>query len=598
MPLQSGLSMGAFVFIWIAVLFLGCECRPDGAPLSACSSLTPKHSGIAPQQSVAPYSVSVSKHGNKVRVKLFSSVGEEFEGFVLQARYSRDRSKLVEGHFTTKDGETKTINCFNGKQNTLTMVNPTRKREVVTDWTPNTSLDEDVIFRATFAKTFALFWTGIDSSPVRIQSDGPSHSPSRPTERKQAYSSDKIYVDCSISKGCFGIPGGCINRQDCEVLLSYAKTSDGIEFKMHGTLDQNTYMAMGLSTDQLMGEDLVTECVRRESNIIARRSWNVGGQKSNVLLNELPDGAYESEYFNDMSTCSFTMNFITDSNGRTFNLVNNTYYTLLAKGPMRNERLSYHTLRASTQDPVNFNAFEVSEGEGVTDSVKIHGTFMVTAWVGLVSIGILLARHFKPSWENRTLCGVKIWFALHRGLMLVALTFVVIAFIVIFVHKNGWNYETDNPHAVLGCIATVLGLLQPIMALFRPGPDHPKRPIFNWLHLTVGNVAQLLAVVAIFYAKKLETSGLGDYFYAVMAVFVIVYLLFHLFFQVHTWTSERKKNNEVKMLDLASRGGNIAQPGVPEKNHVNQAVRQIFLGIYVIFVVAILIALYAMIGAA
>ncbi|CAL1277355.1 unnamed protein product [Larinioides sclopetarius] len=595
--------MGVSAFFWIAALFpLVCEGTPNGAPTSACSSLTPRHSGIAPKLTAAPFTVSVTKRGNTVRVRLFSSVGEEFEGFVLQARYNTDRSRIVDGHFTTKDGVTKTIDCSNGRQNTLTFVNPTRKREVVTDWTANTALDEDIIFRATVAKTFSEFWSEIDSSPVRIQNDGPYGSPSEPFysdgNSLRADPVSKMYGGCSISKGCFGIPSGCISKEDCEVMVSYAKSKDGIFFQMHGILEDNNYIAMGISGDNKMGDDSVTECIRRQSRIIAHRSYNVGSQKSNNFLHELENGAYESEFVNGMGTCSFTLSYITETNGRTFNLANETYYILLAKGPMRNEKLSYHSSRESTQQPVNFNAFEVSEGEGVTDSIKIHGTFMVTAWVGFISLSILFARHFKASWENRTLCGVKIWFAMHRLLMLIALAFVAVAFIVIFVHKDGWNYETDNPHAILGCAATILGFLQPIMALFRPGPDHPKRPIFNWLHFTVGNGAQLIAVIAIFYAKKLETSGLEDNFYAVMAVFVIVYLLFHLFFQMHTWTSERKKNNEVKMLDLASRGGNTAQNGIPEKSLVNQALRQIFLGIYTIFVATILIALYALIGAA
>lgn len=36
---------------------------------------------------------------------------------------------------------------------------------------------------------------------------------------------------------------------------------------------------------------------------------------------------------------------------------------------------------------------------------------MVTAWVGFVSLGILLARHFKGTWQDSTLGGVKVWFA-------------------------------------------------------------------------------------------------------------------------------------------------------------------------------------------
>ncbi|GFR30036.1 putative ferric-chelate reductase 1 homolog [Trichonephila clavata] len=223
---------------------------------------------------------------------------------------------------------------------------------------------------------------------------------------------------------------------------------------------------------------------------------------------------------------------------------------------------------------------------------------MLTGWIGFVTLGLIFARHFKSSWDGKTLCGVKIWFAIHRSFMLTALVFIVIAFIVIFVHKNGWNSQTSNPHAVLGCIATALGLIQPIMALFRPAADHPKRYYFNWIHFLVGNAAHLIAIITIFFAVSLASSGLNKDFYWFMAIFVIVYLLFHLFFQVHSWSAERKKNNEVKMLDLAGRGGNATQNGAPEKILVNEALRVIFLGIFAIFLAVILITMYALIGVA
>lgn len=52
---------------------------------------------------------------------------------------------------------------------TQTGANP--KKEVITEWTPRGSLNEDVVFRATVAKTFAIFWTEIDSKPVRMRND-------------------------------------------------------------------------------------------------------------------------------------------------------------------------------------------------------------------------------------------------------------------------------------------------------------------------------------------------------------------------------------------------------------------------------------------
>lgn len=46
------------------------------------------------------------------------------------------------------------------------------KKEVVTEWTPRGNLNDDVVFRATVARTFAVFWSEVDSQPVRMRGDG------------------------------------------------------------------------------------------------------------------------------------------------------------------------------------------------------------------------------------------------------------------------------------------------------------------------------------------------------------------------------------------------------------------------------------------
>lgn len=68
----------------------------------------------------------------------------------------------------------------------------------------------------------------------------------------------------------------------------------------------------------------------------------------------------------------------------------------------------------------------------------------------------------------------------------------IAAFVLIFIEIGGWSAE-QNPHAILGTITTIICFLQPIGALFRPGPTSSKRPIFNWLHWLGGNVAHICA---------------------------------------------------------------------------------------------------------
>jgi hypothetical protein len=43
--------------------------------------------------------------------------------------------------------------------------------------------------------------------------------------------------------------------------------------------------------------------------------------------------------------------------------------------------------------------------------LRLHGAFMIGAWIGAAGIGILLARYFKQTWIGSQLCGKDQWFA-------------------------------------------------------------------------------------------------------------------------------------------------------------------------------------------
>lgn len=43
--------------------------------------------------------------------------------------------------------------------------------------------------------------------------------------------------------------------------------------------------------------------------------------------------------------------------------------------------------------------------------LKLHGSFMLLAWLGTASLGILLARYFRQTWVGKQLGGKDIWFA-------------------------------------------------------------------------------------------------------------------------------------------------------------------------------------------
>lgn len=43
--------------------------------------------------------------------------------------------------------------------------------------------------------------------------------------------------------------------------------------------------------------------------------------------------------------------------------------------------------------------------------LRLHGAFMLSAWIGVASVGIVLARYYRQTWVNGSACGKDIWFA-------------------------------------------------------------------------------------------------------------------------------------------------------------------------------------------
>lgn len=81
-------------------------------------------------------------------------------------------------------------------------------------------------------------------------------------------------------------------------------------------------------------------------------------------------------------------------------------------------------------------------------------------------------------------------------MMMFTWSLTLTAFIMIFIDVDGWSSE-EMPHAVLGTITTLICVLHPILASFRPAIDSPKRKYFNMGHAFGGGVAQILSCKSI-----------------------------------------------------------------------------------------------------
>lgn len=60
---------------------------PQGAPSTACQSLTPFHGGgISPQSGISPYIIVPRRQNGVVLVSIESTLGVRFQGIILQGR--------------------------------------------------------------------------------------------------------------------------------------------------------------------------------------------------------------------------------------------------------------------------------------------------------------------------------------------------------------------------------------------------------------------------------------------------------------------------------------------------------------------------------
>lgn len=538
--------------VYIFLLSYEVDAYKTGAPEYVCNSMMPNHKAD-PQQITVPYKLTVKPQNGKFEVSIQTTKsGDYFRGFFIQAREESDRNAFVKGEFSLTEN-TKLVACDNSEKSAITHNDNNDKTEVTTTWTPPYGFEGNIVFRATIVRTGQVFWTEVDSGSFHVsQNENFSVSTKKPSNDDDLMSS--MYEKCGVERGCFGLNENCIQSKNCIVLLSYFYdiNKNLVEFEIMRKIDSNFegWIAAGISEDNLMGSDSVGDCIIFDGKPSFHYSWNEG--RENKIMNEISEIKGLSAKAEDgILNCRWTRDIEILENGMTFNLLNNEYYILLAKGPMKTAtEKKYHDYRLRSETAVNLTSIGIIDSGSPSSLIKAHGSLMVISWVGLVSIGILLARHYKDAWGEKTLCNVKIWFAFHRAFMLTSVLMIISAFIIIFVHVGAWS-SSAKLHAILGCISTGFAILQPIGAFFRPGPTDSKRPIFNWSHWLGGNIGYILAIITIFLSSTLSAASLPKAFFWVFAIFVIYHTLFQILMQIYIWQLEKRKKNEINMVELS-----------------------------------------------
>ncbi|KAH8285537.1 hypothetical protein KR054_010636 [Drosophila jambulina] len=608
---------------------------PQGAPETVCDTMLPFHSGgsVLPQSSVSPFSVETSAttvgQGQTLRVDLTGvPAGLSFGGYMIQARNRNPPYQIVGQFGAARDGTIKLMNCENSVNNSATHSNAGAKQQVLLEWQSPVDFLGQVIFNATIAQSYNEFWVGVPSQPVQIvrrdlsaaplptqsppASAGTTRAPYVPPSyvapnNVAAAASDPIYNGCGQSKNCFGFPDGCVSSKTCTSIAVVTVRGDIYEFEIQSGRGTNAaYVAVGLSEDAKMGEDLTTECVPENGRVNLYSSYtsatpyaamrSVVGQNSARLLDaSLVDGVIY---------CRVQRDAVTTVQGKTFDLRNGKYHLLVASGSsLKENSVGYHDIGRLPSG----NAINLAEVQDLSGSskllVQLHGAFMIAAWIGTTSLGIIFARYFKQTWVGSQSCGKDQWFAWHRLLMVTTWSLTIAAYVLIWVELKRAVWHA---HSIIGLITVILCFLQPIGALFRPGPNDKNRPYFNWGHWLGGNLAHILGIVTIFFSVKLPKAELPEWMDWILVSFVVVHVLVHLIFsiglcmnhwQVGGMASERhlsQRANNFQMGDLSHHHQHAMRNGMSMERKMDApyaGMRKGLLGVYAVVLVLFVVVL-------
>uniref|UniRef100_A0A8C2K5Z9 Wu:fj05g07 n=1 Tax=Cyprinus carpio TaxID=7962 RepID=A0A8C2K5Z9_CYPCA len=479
------------MFLFVLLCCVGVvHCYGNGLVSSVCGTMTPKHGSNSAQTSAAPFTVTADKttfkEGDQITVLLKSQSGDQFEGFMLQARQVGSTTSI--GTFSVMESNTQLLSCDAAASRAVSHTSDSKKSSVQAKWTAPTSGPlGDIEFRATFVKSAATFWVGVKSSTVAYTG---TSAPAAETVQSNP--------DCGKTKVCFSQPSNCDPTANTGCYFMAVQTSSNqseMRIEMFGQADG--YVAIGFSDDQEMGNDDIYICGKDSSgNLEVQHAISTGKTAPTILsLGNVTDIKTTLMNGNTIN-CSFTSRNVISTRSRATST--SEYYLMIAAGPSNGQgNIQIHTnkyvssTKANLQDPSQV----VTSAEEFPAIVKAHGCLMLISWMTTGSIGMLIARYLKGVAKDHGCCGKDFWFMAHVSLMALSVTATAIAFILVFSYAQDWS---GGAHPVLGCLVMILSLIQPIVAAFRCEPNDERRFVFNWAHSFIALAIKGLAVAAIF----------------------------------------------------------------------------------------------------
>ncbi|XP_067434329.1 putative ferric-chelate reductase 1 isoform X2 [Thunnus thynnus] len=478
----------------------------NGKVSVACGDMVPQH-GHDPSPDPPPYSITVDKSsfspGDHITVSLqvASSNHTFFRGFLMEARDAGKPHSPAVGSFILTDlHESQLLRCGHTQGSGVSHRRSSRKTQVQAVWESPKSPPQRVQFLVTVVHEYKVYWVKIAGPVVSLRGATAVPTTAVPAETTSpaALSTPFSSEGCGHTKSCLRDPMGCDPESDPHCFfLSFTTDEEerSVMFELSGPAEG--YVSFALSLDKWMGNDDVYLCVKDGSRVTISAAY-VSGRTQPELTTEDALWGRAWRLADGVIQCCFHRNILLPQLENRFNL-NQSYFLFLAHGRSHQGFIHRHDRQPliSTNQKVISGPAEDLGGSHSPLLIKLHGVFMLTARMWMVSTAVFIARHYKHLWPEKTLLGHRLWFQLHRTMMVLAVVLTFVAITLAFIYRRGWS-KLAGSHPYIGCTVMALSVLQPIMAMLRPAPESPRRIIFSWLHFGAGTVTQTLAALCVF----------------------------------------------------------------------------------------------------
>ena len=587
----------------LATLFVVVDGYSGGADPGACDSMTPGH-GSPSQGAPSPYTITPSTTtltaGGTITVTLTGS--SDFKGFLIQAREPGTTNYYGSWLNLPSTAQKK---CTNDRA--VTHTSDSTKSSIALEWQAPSSLGAvtEIEFVATVVQSFQTYWVQLTKTTVSASGTTPVPPPTTTPAPQPDITID--LAGCGTTRSCYRFPEGCTTT-DCDFIVTWKNGASGkVDFELSARSDG--YVAMGLNTAQKMDGTSVTACSIQTSGVVkVFQNFNTGYSCAPITPDDQVGlsttvGSYKDNYI----TCTFTRDStISPSNSQVTDL-DKDLYMIVAVGDSSNGFVTRHSstppITSETINPTAAEFASINKPTAPPPSTAIaskleqaHGIMMLTGWMLFASVGIVLARYYKGTWAESKLCGEKVWFAVHRFLMVSNCILTIAACALIFIDAkrwSSWGVAAQDAHPIIGVTVTGLVIINPLMALCRPHPGTSKRPIFNWAHWGVGTAAHILAITNIFLGMNLPSGKAFTPSIAmwIMVGFVVVHAIVEIVLEVEKCKKSRRSGggNDMEMKDINSGGGAADQE--------ESGTLKVVIGLYILIALGSWVAIVlAMIG--